>query len=435
MSVRKILMATATAPKVAWDLAYAYYHPPANLAWDIATSRVTRNFTLTRSGSPQSIFFKPDGTVMYILSSLGDAVEHYNLSIAWDVNSAVYLKNFSVAAEETAPTGVFFKPDGTAMYIIGTTGDDVNQYALSTAWDISTATYLQNFSVAAQDLSPQDIFFKNDGTVMYMLGGSGDDVSQYTLSTAWDISTATYLTRYLASTQLTTVVGLFFDPHGGNMYISGLFNDGVNPSIIRVSQYNLGAFSVAAQELTPSGVFFKPDGTAMYIIGNSGDEVNQYTLSTAWDISTATYLQNFLVNTQETIPIGIFFKPDGTAMYIIGQSGDDVNQYALSTAWDITTATYLQNFSVAAQELTPAGVFFKPDGTVMYMLGASGDDVNQYTLSTAWDISTATYLQNFSVQMQDTNPEGIFFKPDGTVMYMLGSSGDDVYQYSLSIQR
>jgi DNA-binding beta-propeller fold protein YncE len=186
----------------------------------------------------------------------------------------------------------------------------------------------------------------------------GDDVNEYDLSTAWDISTASYLQN----------------------------------------------FSVAAQEISPTGIFFKPDGTKMYVIGSTGDDVNEYDLSTAWDVSTASYLQNFSVAAQETTPTGIFFKPDGTKMYVIGNSGDDVNEYDLSTAWDVTTASYLQNFSVAAQENNPTGIFFKPDGTKMYVIGTAGDDVNEYDLSTAWDITTASYLQNFSVGTQETVP-------------------------------
>ena len=44
---------------------------------------------------------------------------------------------------------------------------------------------------------------------------------------------------------------------------------------------------------------------------------------------------NFSVNPQESTPEAVFFKPDGTKMYILGRSGDDVGEYALSTAWDI----------------------------------------------------------------------------------------------------
>ena len=252
-------------------------------------------------------------------------------------------------------------------------------------WDISAASFLQNFSVSAQDTFPVGLFFKPDGTKMYIVGNSGDDVNEYDLSTAWDISTASFLHN----------------------------------------------FSVTTQDLNPRGIFFKPDGTKMYVTGDNGNDINEYDLSTAWDVSTASYLQNFSVATQEISPTGLSFKPDGTKMYVTGVDGDDVNEYDLSTAWDISTASYLQLFSVATQETQPSGIFFKPDGTKMYVVGITGDDVNEYTLSTAWDVSTATYLQNFSVAAQDTSPYGIFFKPDGTKMYVVGSTGDTVYEYDI----
>ena len=65
------------------------------------------------------------------------------------------------------------------------------------------------------------------------------------------------------------------------------------------------------------------------------------------------------------------FKPDGTKMYVTGSTGDDVNEYDLSTPWDVSTASYNQNFSVAAQETTPTAVRFKPDGTKMYVTGSA----------------------------------------------------------------
>jgi DNA-binding beta-propeller fold protein YncE len=326
---------------------------------------------------------------MYVIGSVGDDVNEYDLSTAWDVTTASYLQNFSIAAQDSFPTGIFFKPDGTKMYVIGNSGDAVYEYDLSTAWDISTASYSRTLALLLRKSPHKSIFFKPDGTKMYVIGNSGDDVNEYDLSTAWDISTASYLQN----------------------------------------------FYFGAQETTPTDIFFKPDGTKMYVIGSANDKVYGYTLSTAWDVSTAAWVtpttEYFSVAAQETTPQGLFFKPDGTKMYVIGSAGDDVNEYNLSTAWDITTASYLQNFSVAAQETNPQGIFFKPDGTKMYVIGTAGDDVNEYDLSTAWDVSTASYLQNFSVAAQETAPSGIFFKPDGTKMYVIGDSGDDVNEYNL----
>lgn len=248
---------------------------------------------------------------------------------------------FGVGAQELQPEGLFFKPDGTKMYVVGSIGDDVNEYDLSTAWDISTASYVQNVSVS-QDSSPQDVFFKSDGTKMYVVGTQLDRVYEYGLSTAWDVSTAT------------------------------------------VSTYKV----ISTQEATPTGLYFRSDGIKMYIVGSSGDEVNEYDLSTAWDISTASYLQNFSILGQGSLPSGIFFKSDGTKMYVSEDVNNRVNEYGLSTAWDISTASYSTYYSVTPEDTNPRGVFFKSDGTVMYFVGYLTDSVYSYPVSSAWDISS-----------------------------------------------
>jgi len=477
MSISRLMQMGASAggePEGAWDLSYAYYDPPA--AWDVSTANFIQDFSVSsQEAVPRGLFFKPDGTKMYVVGNSGDNVLEYDLSTAWDVSSASFLQGFSVSAQDTVPQGVFFKPDGTKMYVVGDSGNDVNEYDLSTAWDVSSASFLQNFSVSAQETGPTDIFFKPDGTKMYVVGNSGDDVNEYDLSTAWDISSASYLQNFSVSAQETDPQGLFFKPDGLKMYVVGLIGDDVNeydlstawdvstasflqnfsvsvqetsPSGLffkpdgtrmyvtgyiddRVQEYNLGGFSVAAQETAPSLVFFKPDGLKMYVVGSSGVDVNEYDFSTAWDVSSASFLQNFSVSAANG-PGGLFFKPDGLKMYLTGSVGDAVNEYDLSTAWDVSTASFFQNFSVSAQDIVPRGLFFKPDGLKMYVVGGSGDDVNEYDLSTAWDVSTASFLQNFSVSSQEADPRDIFFKSDGLKMYICGTSGDDINEYDLS---
>ena len=154
-------------------------------------------------------------------------------------------------------------------------------------------------------------------------------------------------------------------------------------------------------------------------------------LGGTWDVSTASYLQGFSISTEDSSPLGLSFKPDGTKMYVVGLSGDDINEYNLSTAWDISTAVFLQLFSVNAQDTSPRSVSFKPDGLKMYVVGAGSDAVNEYDLSTAWDVSTAVFLQLFSVAGQDALPLGIFFKPDGLKMYFIGWSGGNILEYDL----
>ena len=262
----------------------------------------------------------------------------YNCTIgtidAWDISTAVFQKGFSVSAEDSSPTGVFFKPDGLKMYILSNFVDEVNEYDLSTAWDVTSATFLQFFSVTAQDTNPAGIFFKPDGTKMYISGMTGDDINEYNLSTAWDISTAVY------------------------------------------SQ----AFSVSSQDASPAGITFKPDGLKMYMAGNSSGKINEYDLSTAWDISTASFLQLFTVISGTR---GIFFKSDGLTVYITATDYSGVVvPYSLSTAWDISTATQGTMLGVNAQDSYPSGVFFRPEGYEMYITGQIGADISEFDIGT-----------------------------------------------------
>jgi len=159
-------------------------------------------------------------------------------------------------------------------------------------------------------------------------------------------------------------------------------------------------------------------------------EVGNNSASAAWDISTAISTRTFSASAQDNSIHGLFFKPDGTEMYLVGEYGRDVNQYTLSTAWDISSASYVRVFSVASQSDVPSGIFFKPDGTEMYVCGQSGDNVIQYTLSTAWNISTASYTRVVSSGIP-ANPRCVFFKPDGIEMYAVG--GNVVYEYKLTV--
>lgn len=251
----------------------------------------------------------------------------------WDISNSTLLRTFSIAGQEDLANAMTFGRHGTRMYIAGATGQDVNEYSLITAWDVSTATFTQAFSVATEETAPTGLFFSSDGTKMYVLGQSGDEVNEYDLSTAWDVSTASYSQN----------------------------------------------FSVSGQDTGPTGLFFSPDGTKMYHTGTVSDSVHEYDLSTAWDITTASLTRSASVSAQDTAPRGVWFSYDGTHMYITGDTGNDVNEYALTAAWNISTATFVQSVAVASSVLT--GLAFSDSGTQMFVVDRTAETVNQYWLA------------------------------------------------------
>jgi len=412
-------------------------------AWDISTASYLQQYYIGGvTGGAAGQFFKPDGTKMYFVDQSSRYIKEFDLSTAWDISTASYLQQFYVGSQELTPQGLFFSPDGIYMYVVGLSGDDVNQYTLSTAWSVTTASYTRVASISAQETNPRDIFFKSDGTKMYIVGSTGLDVNEYTLSTAWNVSTRSYVQNFSIAGQDTFPTGLFFKSDGTRMFV-------LTVTIGNVWQYDLSTawdlstasfsfpttdrFSVASQDTQPYGLCFSPDGERMYVVGDAGNDVNQYDLSTAWAVETASYVQTFSVFVQESLPRGVFFSTDGIYMYVVGNSGSDVNQYTLSTAWDISTAVYTRARSVSSQDSSPFGLYFKPDGTSMYVAGSQYDRVYQYNLSTAWNIFTASYANQVSVSSQTTSPSGVFFKPDGTKMYITETTSPSyVYQYDLS---
>jgi hypothetical protein len=100
----------------------------------------------------------------------------------------------------------------------------------------------------------------------------------------------------------------------------------------------------------------------MYLLDSSN--VYQYSLSTAYDASTATYDS---VSFSYTSGDGLRFKPDGTKMFIV--NGGAIYDYDLSIAWDLSTAVANTSFNFSATQDDGTGVFFKTDGTKMFITG------------------------------------------------------------------
>jgi len=380
---------------------------------------------------------------MYILGVGNDSVFQYSLSTAFDVSTASYDSvSFSVTSQDTVPLSIAFNNDGTKMYMVGNATNSVFQYSLSTAFDLSTASYDSvSFSVASQDSNPRGIAFNNDGTKMYMMGNTNDSVFQYSLSTAFDVSTASYdSVSFSVTSQDTDLTDIAFNNDGTKMYIVGTDNDSIfqyslsTAFDLSTASYDSVSFSVTSQDTDPTGIVFNNDGTKMYIVGNTNDSVYEYRLAGAYSIEPKYTGVSFSVTSQDTSPRGIAFNNDGTKMYMVGSTNDSVHQYSLSTAFDLSTASYDSvSFSVASQDGNPFDIAFNNDGTKMYIVGDTNDSVYQYSLSTAFDLSTASYDSvSFSVASQDASPNGIAFNNDGTKMYIVGTSSDSVYEYNTS---
>lgn len=216
-------------------------------------------------------------------------------------------------------------------------------------WSISDIAYINDpFTLTGIDSQPgYGHWIKADGTKAFFAGMNGDKVYRLDLSTAYDISTASDDTNTMSfSSEIPTWV------------------------------YSM---------------YFKSDGTRLFLAGSEygTNKVWQYSLSTAWDLSTGSYDSKVYAPSEGSGDTKVWFKSDGTKMYT--QRSGHVYQYSLSTAWDVSTASYDSvTLNATGYIGNGVGMFFKDDGTSLFIWDASDDDVHEWTL-TAWDLSTASY--------------------------------------------
>jgi hypothetical protein len=217
----------------------------------------------------------------------------------------------------------------------------------------------------------------------------------------------------------------------------GAINTSLTSAIgaLNEATYSNKSFSLSSQISKAHDIFFKPDGSIMYALDNENtNTIYQYTLSTAWDISTASYASKSLnVNSIDTGLLSMFIRDNGQDLYWIGYQQDTLYQYALSTPWDLSTASQTRSQSVSSQIGYGSGLFFKSDGSKVYIndLGSSGY-IRQFSLSTPWNISTISYDSvQYNWNNDDSNMAGIWFSSDGLKMYGTGFTNDKIYQYTL----
>jgi hypothetical protein len=247
---------------------------------------------------------------------------------------------------------------------------------------VSFATYVQQYN-PAENADNRGLRFKPDGTEMY-IKNSGSTMYQYTLSTPFDISTATH-TRTETIAQMS------------------------------------------------AGFDFSPDGTQLFVT-DSNEDIEMYDLSTAWDISTAVLSGDQFTGFPATSFQGFVISNDGVYLFTVDQS-DVLKRATMSTPFDVTTAIIdAQTFNVGTQNTTPRDIHFSTDGLKFYMLGTNGNDtVYQYTLTVAWDLTTMTYdTISYDANTQVTNGWGLYFSPDRTKFYICDQTDGDIHEYDLA---
>ncbi|KKL12985.1 hypothetical protein LCGC14_2530290, partial [marine sediment metagenome] len=356
--------------------------------YDLSTFLPGTSFNLVNdvSGDPRTVEFSTDGLKMFILDDGADTlILEFDLSQPYDIATAVNNGvSFDYSALTTVARGMAFSgDDGTTIFLAGYDNDIavIYELTLSSDFDLSTATDSgRSFDISGTVDEIFDIDADHNGTRLYVSARNRlvfDRVFQFSL-TGSDIST--------------------------------LAEDKV---------LNTDNFTIHLRS-----AFVRKSGTQLFLLddanGLADDDtsaftfVHEFTLTTPYDIDTAVF-QSVTTLNQATCSKSIFIEPDGGV-------------------YDIAFASY-DNETATGISTTINGFGILGDGTKCYVATTkSGPDlVHQFDLSTAYDISTAVD-SGFSIDVNANvdSPSDMVFRPDGTRFFLVDSSNDNIEQYSLS---
>lgn len=409
---------------------YLFEHE-VGTAWDVTTAERAVGFGVDPSAGGMA--WNDDGTKVYVAHESGASadVHQHAVSTAYDIRTASSTSEETLSMPEELVDDVVFNNDGTKLYVCSRDNSHIQEYHLSTAYDIGTGSLAT--TISSQDSSPKGLEWNDDGTKLYECGGGSNDIHEYDVSTAFDISTAS----------LSSTVNSQGSPNGIQWNSDGTKFYEINPSSDGLHEYSAStAYDITSLTLeqtvdtiagTPDGrvpndLLWKDDGTTFWELA---DVIIQYDAGTAFDVTT---IDTPVVHASRNDPRDITWNDDGTKFYELAKvSGNPptgyLNEYTASGAYSFKGASHNTEITLDNNNL-PAAMTWNDDGTKFFLCDNYDNQIEEYDLSTAYDITTASL--STSIASEGNKPKGIAFNSDGTKMYEADKNNNNVHEYDLS---
>ena len=437
----------------------------------------TEQYSLYQIPHPTNLFkkYNPEirgmrlcnsGTTFLAVDNANKAVFQFELKDKNNLNSMVFTGNVLELATELEGELYFqdinISPDGTKMYIVGSTGKKIYQFTLSNAFDITTAAKDEldlDISAVGTMLIPTSISFSYDGLKAYISGAdntnvTGSKIYQFTLSAAWDVTEATYDDDYLdVNSDDTTVRCIEVREDITKRYIFAL---GVqNNTVIKYSfllDNDVSSADKTDDSLDVSGVLTSDEisrcitlsecGRNLYFLSTNRNIIWKWEMETSCNLKTAERKENEMewlskrVGDNDDMNITGMTIVDTNRLFAIDKTYRNIIKYNLKNNYIMDKQTYVTHLnldSLAEDEFY--GLAFSSTGDKFYVLGRNTKSLYQFDLTSNYTLTGATVAYRLDLSSL-SNPQNFCLNPDGSTLYVLAESAGTqaVHQYTLSTE-
>jgi hypothetical protein len=333
------------------------------------------------------------------------------LNLIYDGGKQYYANNYAC--------GCVLSPDGTrfalSVFNYSTVQYYLRTYALSTPYDVTgNWTSVSSRIVSYSNIGSMD--YKPDGYKLYVPDyGTIGRFYEYSLTTPFDAATG--------SSATVTLTGSLAEPRGVKwnddgtevtfMMTNMLYTYSVNtPYSFTGGSISDVATTAALRQASPptnsTGFDFSPDGKKIYFSNAGTDQIQEFDLSTAYDITTMFNFRTWNVASNGGDNLrGICATKDGNRL-VCGQwnSTLDVRSFSFydmpEAPATITSYSNIIQADVFGQidDSGVTGICWANSGQYLFVAayngGAEGDEtIRRYSTSTPYDIASLTLDQTF----------------------------------------
>jgi hypothetical protein len=267
-------------------------------------------------------------------------------------------------------------------------------------------------------------------------GNGGSDTSTLTLSMSPvndapvdlnDTNTVTEDTTLSVAANAGLLVGAT-DAEGDTLTIASYTIAGISGTQTLESTGQTGTvnFNVAgsnAQCVVSASKTFVLGSGGNYDQAITAPQIVQYTLSTAFTISTATFSKRASVGTDTAVK-GLATNATGSVFYVSGDTDNLTTAYTLSTPFDLVSVVYLAAYDHTSSAPNLNAITFNATGTKLFAINNATNTIYEYPLNTGFNlVSVQPTNANFLLRTNNINPKGITFNSTGTKMYITGDAG------------
>lgn len=360
--------------------------------YDITTMKVNTRVTFPTADDFYSFAISDDGTNLYTVpGSANTIVQQYSLSTPWDINTASYTNSLDLTPTgETFPVGVGFSNDGQCLYVSGLTNDNVTQYNLSTAWNVATSTLVGNsVSFAAQEGSSRGMEITSNGKLLFITGTGSGAIHKYELSTAHDISTMalSQSSRSFSNLDLN-ICDISFNDYGTRGLLTNFGRDTIDELELEVP------WDLDTIEVVDTATFLEMSNPLCTKLKNSNvyvsDLANRF-YQVPWGRFTTDNASRILSNLygprinyvlmEGQVPTGIKIDSSGTNVYVISDTFDNIIQISMTEPFNINSRDY-SPFKLYKSNLVASheGITMKRDNKKMYTVNSTGSVITELEL-------------------------------------------------------